>query len=63
MWLAETEDLRIQHALNGLEFRVGNYKVDGKCGDTVYEFNGCKSIDLSFFFFQICCCFRLLAWM
>ena len=47
MWIAEKEVREIQHALNGLEFRVGKYKVDGKCGNTVYEFNGCKSLSFS----------------
>ena len=41
MWLSVKDGLDIQHALNGLECRVDRYKVDGKCGNTVYEFNGC----------------------
>ena len=42
MWMmSKDENLKIQHALNGLEFQVDKYKVDGRCGNTVYEFNGC----------------------
>lgn len=49
MYKAETENLDIQHALNGLEAKIGGhvnkkwieYRIDGKCGQTLYEFNGC----------------------
>ena len=42
-WLAETEEIDIQHAKNGGEKRVGNYSLDGYCQDrnTAYEFHGC----------------------
>ena len=42
-WLAETEEIDIQHAKNGGEKRVGNYSLDGYCQErnTVYEFHGC----------------------
>ena len=42
-WLAETEEIDIQHARNGGEKRVGGYSLDGYCQErnTVYEFHGC----------------------
>ena len=42
-WLAETEEIDIQHARNGGEKRVGNYSLDGYCQErnTAYEFHGC----------------------
>jgi hypothetical protein len=42
-WLGESENLEIQHKLNGGEFRIRQYKVDGYCEatNTVYEFHGC----------------------
>ena len=45
-WLsytAEKEDIRIQHAKNGGEKRVGNYYLDGYCEEThtAYEYQGC----------------------
>ena len=45
-WLsytAEKEGIRIQHARNGGEKRVGNYYLDGYCEEThtVYEYQGC----------------------
>ena len=42
-WLAETEEIDIQHAKNGGERRVGNYSLDGYCEEThtAYEFHGC----------------------
>ena len=41
-WLAETEEIDIEHARNCGEKRVGNYSVDGFCQErnTVYEFHG-----------------------
>lgn len=50
MYKAIKENLDIRHALNGLEAKIGgfvngkwtDYKIDGKCEQTVYEFNGCK---------------------
>ena len=45
-WLsytAEKEEIRIQHARNGGEKRVGNYYLDGYCEEThtAYEYQGC----------------------
>ena len=45
-WLsytAEKEEIRIQHARNGGEKRVGNYYLDGYCQEThtAYEYQGC----------------------
>lgn len=40
-YIAETQKIDIRHTLNGGEVKIGNYKVDGLCGNTVYEFNGC----------------------
>ena len=42
-WLAETEEIDIEHVRNGGERRVGKYSLDGFCEErnTVYEFQGC----------------------
>lgn len=40
-WVSETEKIDIRHKLNGGEIKIGNYKVDGQSGNTVYEFHGC----------------------
>ena len=40
-WFAHTTGQRIQHKLNGGEARIGRWKVDGLCEQTVYEFYGC----------------------
>ena len=45
-WLsytAEKEGIRMQHARNGGEKRVGNYSLDGYCEEThtAYEYQGC----------------------
>lgn len=42
-WISRKSGLEIKHALNGGECRVlpGIGKVDGFCGNTVYEFQGC----------------------
>ena len=45
-WLsytAEKEEIRMQHARNGGEKRVGNYYLDGYCEEThtAYEYQGC----------------------
>ena len=42
-WVAETEEIDIEHAKNGGEKRVGNYSLDGYCQErnTAYEFHGC----------------------
>ena len=45
-WLSYTADkegIRIQHARNGGEKRVGNYYLDGYCEEThtAYEYQGC----------------------
>ncbi len=43
MYLSEKFDIRIQHARNGGEKRIGPFKVDGfaPATNTVYEFHGC----------------------
>ena len=42
-WLAETEEIDIEHVRNGGEKRVGRYSLDGFCEErnTAYEFQGC----------------------
>ena len=42
-WISQGSGLEIKHALNGGEEQVlpGIGKVDGFCGNTVYEFQGC----------------------
>ena len=42
-WLAETEEIDIEHDRNGGEKRVGGYSLDGFCEErnTAYEFHGC----------------------
>jgi len=47
----EGRPLQIQHALNGGEVPIlgTNYKVDGKCGTTVYEFHGKFDLILNLF--------------
>ena len=42
-WVAETEEIDIEHARNGGEKRVGKYSLDGFCEErnTAYEFQGC----------------------
>ena len=42
-WVAETEEIDIEHAKNGGEKRVGSYSLDGFCEErnTAYEFHGC----------------------
>ena len=42
-YIMMSEKLLIQHARNGIEKKIYNYKVDGWCEQTktVYEFNGC----------------------
>ena len=42
-YTAEKEGVQIRHCLNGREFKIGKYKVDGYCEEnrTVYEFHGC----------------------
>lgn len=40
-WINATENLGIQAAFNGREAQIGPYKVDGLCGNTIYEFYGC----------------------
>jgi hypothetical protein len=41
-WLSESQDIRIQHARNGGEKKVGRFKVDGYDPEskTVYEYHG-----------------------
>ena len=44
-WLESIEQkqgIKIQHAENGGEFKIGRYKIDGYCAEsnTCYEFNG-----------------------
>jgi hypothetical protein len=42
-YIMGTHKIYIQHAKNGTEKKILNYKVDGWCEQTstVYEFNGC----------------------
>ena len=42
-WVAEKDEIHIQHVRNGGEKRVGKYSLDGYCEErnTVYEFQGC----------------------
>lgn len=42
-FLASGNDIDIKHALNGGEFKVGKYRMDGYCvtNNTCYEFHGC----------------------
>lgn len=42
-YLAESQNLHIQHSNNGGEQKVGNYYLDGICKEnkTIFEFNGC----------------------
>lgn len=40
-YIANQNNIRIRHALNGGEVKIGKYKADGVCGSTVYEYNGC----------------------
>ena len=69
-WLsytAEKEGIRIQHARNGGEKRVGNYYLDGYCEEThtAYEYQGCYWHGKDFFcgvwrcytLYMICLCF------
>ena len=41
--MVKTKNISIQHAENGGEYRINNYKVDGydEANNTVYEFHGC----------------------
>ena len=43
-WLSVEQNISIQHARNGPENKVQQYKVDGYCKEqnTVYEFHGCN---------------------
>ena len=42
-WLAEKNEIDIEHVRNGGEKRIGKYSLDGYCEErnTVYEFQGC----------------------
>lgn len=40
-YLAEKEGLYIRHKLNGGEVKIDQYRVDGICCETIYEFHGC----------------------
>ncbi|XP_074645851.1 uncharacterized protein LOC141902110 [Tubulanus polymorphus] len=42
-WVSTTNDIRVQHALNGGEVSIDRFKVDGYHAEsnTVYEFHGC----------------------
>ena len=58
-WLSytsEKEEIRIQHARNGGEKRVGNYYLDGYCEEThtAYEYQGCYWHGKDFFFLVMC---------
>ena len=42
-WLAEKNEIDIEHVRNGGEKRIGKYSLDGYCEErnTIYEFQGC----------------------
>ena len=42
-WVAEKDEVDIEHVRNGGEKRIGKYSLDGYCEErkTVYEFQGC----------------------
>ncbi len=42
-WLGDHEGLDIQHAGNGPEVQIGQFRVDGFCesNNTIYEYHGC----------------------
>ena len=42
-WVAEKDEIDIDHVRNGGEKRIGKYSVDGYCEErnTIYEFQGC----------------------
>ena len=42
-WMAEKDEIDIEHVRNGGEKRIGKYSLDGYCEErnTVYEFQGC----------------------
>jgi len=42
-YLSELNNIKIAHARNGGEFKIGNYMMDGFClsNKTLYEFDGC----------------------
>ena len=42
-WVAEKDEIDIEHVRNGGEKRIGKYSLDGYCKErnTVYEFQGC----------------------
>ena len=42
-WVAEKDEIDIEHVRNGGEKRIGKYSLDGYCEErnTVYEFQGC----------------------
>ena len=41
-WISQKDTVNIQHALSGGEVNIKEVgKVDGLCGDTIYEFQGC----------------------
>ena len=44
-WIEHSTGVKLQHAGNGGEVRIGNYKVDGYDPETnrVYEYYGCAS--------------------
>ena len=50
-WTAHLTGKRIQHKLNGGEVQIGQWKVDGLCDKTIFEFYGCywcEVLNLSF---------------
>lgn len=40
-WVSHRDGIRIRHARNEGEQKIGNFKVDGIYEKTVYEMNGC----------------------
>lgn len=42
-YIAKSNDIYIQHAMNAGEYKIGNYKADGYCAATrtIFEYQGC----------------------
>ena len=48
-YVSQENNIRIQHAKNGGEFRIGSFRVDGYSRDTntIYEFHGKDTIEVN----------------
>jgi len=40
-WISKKEGWNIRHKLNGGEVKIGQFKVDGLCENTIFEYYGC----------------------